>query len=151
MARPEHVPAWTMQVSIALRSVSLLVVEDDPDTLALYVASIGAAGGVVHGTRDAGEALEFLARWRPDAVLCDLHLPGVDGYDLLSLIRARPELHDVPVVAISGSHPDLERPRSITAGFAGYLVKPARLAEIVGSITRLVPAARERAAPEPVV
>ena len=117
-----------------LHGSAILIVEDDPDTLELFTASLVKLGAEVRTAKSAAAANALLADWRPDAVLCDLHLPGMDGYSLLDDIRANPALRDLPVIAISGSHPDIERARSSNAGFASYLVKPTKLREMVETI-----------------
>ena len=117
-----------------LAGTSVLVVEDDPETLALYVARLEQLGATVTGTCDAVSALAILATGRPDVVLCDLHLPELDGYQLLERMRESPELVDVPVIAISGSHPALEADRCKRAGFAEHLTKPVRFSVVVESI-----------------
>jgi CheY-like chemotaxis protein len=114
-----------------LEGRSVLVVEDDADTLALYTTALAKLGADVRCANSVEAALAHLAAWRPDAVLCDLHLPGFDGYSLIERIRAQPGLANLPVLAISGSHPEIERERSLRAGFAEHFVKPAKLGEIV--------------------
>ena len=122
----------------SLDGISVLVVEDDTDTLELFAASLSKRGAIVRTATSAEQALELLAVWRPDALLCDLHLPGVDGYTLLERIRRIPAMHDLPVIAISASHPALERDRSLEAGFASHLSKPTRLSEIIDAVTGVV-------------
>jgi len=120
----------------SLQGTSVLVVDDDAETLALFVQTLERLGANVSGATSAGSALSILAVWHPDVMLCDLHLPEVDGYALLGKIRERADLADVPVIAISGSHPDLEGERCRREGFADHLTKPARLATIVSAIRR---------------
>jgi CheY-like chemotaxis protein len=127
-----------------LEGTSVLVVEDDPDTLELYRTALTKLGGTVRTAQSAEAALALLADWRPDAVLCDLHLPGVDGYGLLAGIRADARLQGVPVVAISASHPELEGERTAIAGFTHHLVKPTKLGEIADTLASAVLAARTR-------
>jgi two-component system CheB/CheR fusion protein len=122
-----------------LASLSLLVVEDDSDTLALYERSLRAAGARVQCARTVHEALSILDTWHPDAVLCDLHLPDFDGYALLRNVLASPRLAKVPVIAISGSHPGVEHDRALQAGFRAHLTKPAKLAEIIAAVTAAIP------------
>jgi two-component system CheB/CheR fusion protein len=126
----------------SLSGTSVLVVEDDPETLALYVARLEQLGAAVNGATDAPAALSILAVWRPDVMLCDLHLPGMDGYQLMEQIRARPELAGVPVIAISGSHPALVADRCLREGFVELLTKPVRFARVVESILKRGAAAR---------
>ena len=120
-----------MRMAGALNRVSVLVVEDDPDTLEIFSLSLGAVGAQVRSVMSAEAALVMLATWRPDIVLCDLHLPGVDGYSLIEHVHADARLRTIPMISISGSHPDIEHERSRLAGFAKHLAKPSKLADIV--------------------
>ena len=119
---------------MSLQGTSVLIVDDDLETLSIYVQSLERIGAKVSGVTDAAGALSILETWHPDVVLCDLHLPVVDGYTLLARLRERRELDDIPVIAISGSHPTLEAERCKVAGFRDHLVKPVRLAAIISAI-----------------
>jgi two-component system CheB/CheR fusion protein len=118
-----------------LNGVSLLVLEDDPDTLHMFARSLAKAGAEVRTATTAEAALAILATWRPSAVLCDLHLPEVDGYDFLARLRETAALRDLPVIAISASHPSVEH--ALEAGFATHLLKPTKIAEIIGAVEAL--------------
>lgn len=125
-----------------LTGTSLLVLEDDPDTLELFAASLTRSGAEVRIAITASAALSLLASWRPHVVLCDLHLPGVDGFMFLEQVRAIPGLRDLPVIAISASHPAITRERALAEGFAAHLTKPSKLSEIIAAVlqVRAVPA-----------
>ena len=124
-----------------LEGVSVLVVDDEPDALELFATSLSRLGALVRSAATVEAAIRLLDSWTPDAVLCDLHLPGEDGYGLLERVRANPALNGVPVIAVSGSHPTLEREKSLSAGFADHLSKPARLRDIVSAVSAVVAAA----------
>jgi CheY-like chemotaxis protein len=132
-----------MRMAGALNRVSVLVVEDDPDTLELFTLSLGAVGAQVRSVDSAEAALALLATWRPDIVLCDLHLPGVDGYSLIEHVRADDRLRAIPMISISGSHPEIEHERSRRAGFVRHLAKPSKLADIVVAVASARSAAAE--------
>jgi two-component system cell cycle response regulator DivK len=119
---------------MSLQGTSVLIVDDDLETLSMYVQTLERLEAKVKGVTDAAGALTILEIWHPDVILCDLHLPGVDGYTLLARLRERSELDDVPVIAISGSHPALEAERCKRVGFRDHLVKPVRLNTIVAAI-----------------
>jgi len=121
----------------ALHDVSILVVADDLDTCELYERALRAVGATVRTANRVESALALLAAARPDVVLCDLHLPVRDGYALLREVLADPELAGIPIIAISGSHPALERERALEAGFARHLAKPSKLREIVTAVADL--------------
>ncbi|HEV7557553.1 MAG TPA: response regulator [Kofleriaceae bacterium] len=122
----------------ALKDVSILVIDDDPDVLELYQRLARAAGARVVTATNVAEALDALADWKPDAIVCDLHLPGMDGYGLIERVRADARLADLPVISISASHPDIEREHSRTAGFTTHLAKPTRFSDIINTVASLV-------------
>lgn len=126
-----------MRMAGALNRVLVLVVEDDPDTRELFTLSLGAVGAEVRSATTAEAALSMLASWRPDIILCDLHLPGVDGYSLIEHVHADARLRTLPMISISGSHPDIEFERSRLAGFAQHLTKPSKLADIVRAVANV--------------
>ena len=137
--------ATGMPITDGLAGTSILVIDDDNDALYLLATCLERAGANVLRAASVDAALALLTTWGADVVLCDLHLPEVDSYGFLSSMRAIRKLRDVPVVAISGSHPTLERERSLRAGFARYLTKPARLGEVVAAVKSVVASHRERA------
>jgi two-component system CheB/CheR fusion protein len=126
-----------MSLVESLHNISILVVEDDQDTCELYERSLRAAGATVRSATSMEAALVLLTAVHPDVVLCDLHMPDHDGYELLREVLADPELAGIPVIAISGSHPGLERERALEAGFARHLAKPSKLREIMTAVADL--------------
>ena len=117
----------------------ILVVDDDPDTLELFASAFEKLGGEVRRAASAEAAVgAFADGWRADVVLCDLHLPGRDGYALREDIRRI--AGEVPVIAISGSHPTVERERALAAGFAHYFSKPTKLKELLESTLDVIAA-----------
>jgi len=115
-----------------LRGCSVVVVEDDVDTLEFLSLLLRKLGAGVNVAGDADVARAVVAASRPDVILCDLGLPGQDGYALLRTLDAGGATW--PVIAISGHHSPTQRQRALAAGFAAYLPKPSKLAEIVATI-----------------
>ena len=125
---------WSAVHAETLDHRAVLVIEDDPDAQQLFVACLQRLGADVRAASSVTEALALLQAWRPDVALCDLNLATVDGYDLLAQLRADVTLAKIPVVAISGSHPELERDRALRAGFVEHLAKPTKLRAIVETL-----------------
>jgi CheY-like chemotaxis protein len=123
---------------VTLAGVSLLVLEDDRDTRELFARSLTKLGAEVRTAASAELALQLLENWSPDAIICDLHLPGVDGYGFLARVRELKHLDGVPMMAISASHPSVEHQKALDAGFASHLTKPSKLSDIIGEVTKLV-------------
>jgi len=103
----------------------LLIVDDDPDvgeTLGLVLEMFGYE---VARAFDGNSAVQTACQFRPDAVLMDIGLPGADGYEVVALLRALPEMSErVAYIAISGYPKPAPTLRTEAAAFAAYMVKP---------------------------
>jgi two-component system CheB/CheR fusion protein len=103
----------------------VLVVEDNrdaADTLGLLLQMQGHDVLVAYnGTDGIGRA----ASWEPDVVLCDIGLPGIDGFEVARRLRRQPGTERALLVAITGYGTEQDRRRGFEAGFDHYLVKPA--------------------------
>jgi CheY-like chemotaxis protein len=105
------------------RSV-LMVVEDDDVARRLVRLALDEAAYELHFVGDAPGALSLLRRVRPDAILMDIRLPGIDGVSLTERLKASPPLADIPVVMLSGDARRETLVRSREVGAAGFVVKP---------------------------
>ena len=108
-------------------AVSILLVEDNPDHALLTKLAIGHLDEVreVRVADDGFNALELLRHGvRPDLILLDLKLPGLNGFDVLEALRSDASLRAIPVVVLSTSSADADRSRVATLGALGYLDKP---------------------------
>jgi signal transduction histidine kinase/ActR/RegA family two-component response regulator len=113
----------------------VLVVDDSRDaaeSLAMLLSYLGANVRVAH---DGPAALSALEQHRPDAVLLDIGMPEMDGYEVARRIRRHRDFSTVPVIALSGWGQEEDRRRSRAAGFDYHLVKPADL-EVLRSLLR---------------
>ncbi|MFY3744787.1 ATP-binding protein [Anaeromyxobacter sp. Red801] len=108
----------------------VLVVEDNRDSAETLRDLLELAGHHADIALDARQALERCRTARPDAIVCDLGLPDMDGYELARTLRADPELASVLLVALSGYALPDDLARSAQAGFDAHLAKPARFEAI---------------------
>jgi CheY-like chemotaxis protein len=99
----------------------VVVIEDDRPSLDLFSAYLSGAELRVTAARDGASGLEAVRRVRPDAVLLDIRLPGVDGWSVLQTLKDDPDTRDIPVIVVSIVD---ERARGVALGAAEYLVKP---------------------------
>jgi two-component system, cell cycle response regulator DivK len=102
----------------------ILVVEDYPDNLALMTYLLTAAGHDVRGAGTGRQTLEAAHDDPPDIVVLDIQLPDMDGYQVLTELRADPRTAHVPVVAVTAYAMVGDRDDALAAGFDGYLPKP---------------------------
>ncbi len=109
---------------------SVLVVDDNADAAESLALVLRAAGYEVRTAHDGPAALEAAAAARPDAVLLDLGLPRMDGYEVARRLRRQAGAAPPLLVAVTGYGQEENRRRAEQAGFDGYLVKPADPGEV---------------------
>ncbi len=102
----------------------ILIIEDNPANLELMRYLLEAFGYRASVATDGEQAVEVASIERPDLILCDIQLPGVDGYEVKRLLRARGNLAHIPVVAVTALAMVGDRDKVLAAGFDGYLSKP---------------------------
>ena len=112
---------------------TVLVVEDDPHSAELLSVYLEGAGYRIALARDGAEGLELARRLRPRAVVLDILLPRVDGWDLLARLKADPATADSPVVVVSMLD---ERGKGLALGAVEYLVKPVGREELLEALER---------------
>lgn len=114
----------------------VLIVEDADALRGLFARVLARHGFEVCEAADGLEALESLDRFRPDLVLTDLMMPGLDGLGLLRRLRATPGMERLPVVVMTAA-PAPEAERAVfQAGGACLLAKPLDLAALIGCLAR---------------
>ncbi len=128
------------------RAVNILLVEDNPDHAELTLRALkdGNMLNEVFWVKDGAEALAFLfhsGRYaapgsapRPGLILLDLHLPKVDGHEVLRRVKTDPDLHTIPVVILTTSAQDDEVSRCYKAGVNSYVCKPVTFGNFVASV-----------------
>ena len=128
----------------------ILIVDDNydgADSLAMLLEEVGHETHLAH---DGVEALEVAERIRPDAVLLDIGLPKLNGYEVCQRLRERPWADGLVIIALTGWGQDEDRQRSLDAGFDTHLVKPvdhSLLMRLLASLPSPGVAARPPAAP----
>ena len=115
----------------AREAASVLVVDDDPETLRHVRDALTGAGYAALVTGEVEEAERLVWTKRPDLVLLDLMLPGRDGVEFM---RETPALSEVPVIFISGYGREETVVRALEAGAADYIVKPFSSAELTARV-----------------
>ena len=124
----------------AAADTTILVVEDDPDQLALAELRLGMAGYQVRSV-DRAKALSRTLREdaRPDLLLLDVMLPDGNGFDILAQLRGRPEFSTLPIVMLTVKAELVHIRNGLALGADGYITKPyskAQLAEVIGHVLK---------------
>jgi CheY-like chemotaxis protein len=120
-----------------LTGVTVLVVEDDPDSLDVLRQIVEAFGATVQTARDGADAADVVSEDDlPDLIFCDLLMPRKNGFQLMGWLQKRPHLARIPVVAVTALGTQVDFMRTFSAGFSGHLVKPIELRQVEAQLRR---------------
>jgi CheY-like chemotaxis protein len=107
------------------RPTRVLVVDDNQDAADSLAVFLRLTGHEVRTAADGPAALEAAREFRPDGVILDIGLPGLDGCEVARRLRQDPDLAGALLVALTGYALEADRRRCLEAGFDGFLAKPA--------------------------
>jgi two-component system, cell cycle response regulator DivK len=117
-------------------SGKILYIEDNEQNLYLVRYILERGGYTVIGARDGQEGIAAASRELPALILLDIQLPGMDGYAVSAKLRERPELADIPIVAVTSYAMTGDRERALEAGCTGYIEKPINPETFLSQIER---------------
>jgi two-component system CheB/CheR fusion protein len=120
------------------RTIQLLVVEDSEDILYIMKTELEWMGYVVHGARDGNTALQLAKEHRPDVIISDIQMPGIDGFELIRRIRSTKELAKVPAIALTGFGMETDVKRALERGFTAHMTKPVEPDKLSDMIEKLI-------------
>jgi len=100
------------------------VVDDNPDVAESLVMALKGLAREIRLAHGGAQALEIARTFKPEFILCDLGMPGMDGYETARRLRQLPELGHVVIAAVSGYGTEEDRQRARAAGFDHHFVKP---------------------------
>jgi signal transduction histidine kinase/integral membrane sensor domain MASE1/CheY-like chemotaxis protein len=130
-------------VPATARALRILLVEDNKDSAEAFAHLLRRRGHEIHVARDGEQGLADARALRPDVVLLDIGLPGLDGYEVARRLRESGDAKRTLLVAVSGYGQESDRRRAREAGFDHHLVKPVKLDELE-RILALVPSRPNR-------
>jgi signal transduction histidine kinase len=144
---PLTAPAAAVRMPGHTRSAHrILLADDNSDSLDSLAELLAMAGHEAYKAGDGTHALAAATQLRPDLILLDIGMPGLDGYEVARRIRAQPWGRDVTLVALTGWGQDNDRKRSGEAGFDAHWVKPLELKRLWNLLESLPEPGRARAA-----
>jgi PAS domain S-box-containing protein len=124
---------------VSLADVHVLVVDDEPDARELVKRLLEMAGASVSMAASVSEAMECILARRPNVLVCDLAMPGEDGYSLIRWLRVLEESQEsgLPALALSAYARSEDRTKAIRSGFQNHLAKPVEPAELMAVVSSL--------------
>src|SRR5262249_41897622 len=124
--------------AVAERGKHLLVVDDSPSVRRVVSSMLRQHNWEVQTARDGIEALEMISGQTPAAVLLDIEMPRMDGYELISTVRAQDQYRTLPLIVLTSRAAAKHHQRAIALGANEYVVKPYQDEELLRIIERLV-------------
>jgi CheY-like chemotaxis protein len=132
-------PREQAATTVDLTGLHVLIVDDDPDALTLMREVLETAGATVISADSGRAALSVLDAQTPHAIVSDLGMPGMDGFELLAALRHSPveSQRRIPAAAVTAYARSEDRARSLTSGFQIHLSKPIDPRELVATVGAL--------------
>jgi CheY-like chemotaxis protein len=122
----------------AARGKHILVVDDSPSVRRVVSNMLKQHGWETQMARDGVEALELISQQTPAAVLLDIEMPRMDGYELMATIRAQEQYRTLPLVVLTSRAAVKHQQRAMQIGANGYVVKPYQDEELINMLNTLV-------------
>jgi CheY-like chemotaxis protein len=118
---------------------SILVADDDLTTVVLVKAAIEGNDMHCHVASDGREALEMARERHPDAIILDVNMPALDGYEVLASLKNDQKTSSIPTILLTSYQQEINVLRGFSLGAADYIVKPFNPIEMVARLKRLLP------------
>jgi signal transduction histidine kinase/ActR/RegA family two-component response regulator len=124
----------------AISGLKILAVDDEGDSRDMIRAVLEENGARVMTAGSTKEALEALPGWNPDVLICDIGMPGEDGYALIKRLRETEAKHgkNTPAIALTGYARIEDRMRAISAGFQVFIAKPIEANELTAIVASVI-------------
>src|SRR5437763_6256688 len=132
-------PARTLE-----KKPKILYIEDNRENRMLVRAVLEASGYTIVEAEDGLAGIEAAIREEPALILLDINLPGVDGYEIVAILKSFPNLAATPVIAVTAYAMQGDRQRTLVAGCDGYIQKPINVDAFPGEVADFVGGKRER-------
>ena len=120
-------------------SKRILVIEDTEDNRQIIRDLLSSAGYEMIEAVDGIEGVAVAERERPDLILMDIQLPGIDGYEATRRIRALPEIGTTPIIAVTSYALSGDEAKAREAGCDGYVAKPFSPRQLLAKIREFLP------------
>ena len=117
----------------------ILVVEDQEDNRQIIRDLLSATDYEIMEAESGEQALEAVAKQRPDLILMDIQLPGMDGYEATRRIKADPALRSIPIIAVTSYALSGEEQKARAAGCDEYVAKPYSPRQLLAKIRQYLP------------
>jgi two-component system, cell cycle response regulator len=114
--------------------MNILIIEDDPTDMKLLMAVLSSSGHELLGNGSAEQAMLQIRAHKPEMILLDLKLPGMDGLRLARRLKQDPDTRDIPIVAITAAGEIFTKEAALKSGCDAFILKPIDTRKLSGQI-----------------
>ncbi|MBC8443498.1 MAG: response regulator [Deltaproteobacteria bacterium] len=123
----------------------ILVVDDEPSIVVPLQFLMEQQGYSVILAENGHDALDLIYKYKPDLVLLDIMLPGIDGYEVCEIVRLNPALRDVKIIFLTAKGREVEIAKGMALGADAYITKPFSNADLVAKVKAILENVHEKA------
>jgi DNA-binding response OmpR family regulator len=123
----------------------ILIVDDEPNVLVPIQFLMEQQGYRVMTAERGEDALDLIYQYKPDLVLLDIMLPGIDGYEVCEIIRLNPDFRDVKIIFLTAKGRESEIAKGLALGADAYISKPFSNTTLVARVKELLETTHEEA------
>ena len=123
----------------------ILIVDDEPSIVVPIQFLMEQQGYSVIVAENGHDALDLIYKYKPDLILLDIMLPGIDGYEVCEIVRLNPKLRDVKVIFLTAKGREVEIAKGLALGADAYITKPFSNAELVAKVKTVLDNIHEKA------
>ena len=123
----------------------ILIVDDDPNLIVPIQFLMEQLGYRVMLSERGEDALDLIYRYKPDLVLLDIMLPGIDGYEVCEIIRLNPNYRNVKIIFLTAKGREVEIAQGLALGADAYITKPFSNAALIAKVKEILEKAYEEA------
>ena len=116
----------------------ILIVDDEPSVVVPIQFLMEQQGYRVMSAERGEDALDLIYRYKPDLVLLDIMLPGIDGYEVCEIVRLNPDYRNVKIIFLTAKGREEEIAKGLALGADAYITKPYSNAELVAKVKELL-------------
>jgi phosphate regulon transcriptional regulator PhoB len=121
-----------------MSSKTILVVDDEKDLVELVGYNLGKEGFIILQAFDGESALETVRRKKPDMLILDLMLPGLNGLDICRILRSKPETEAIPIIMLTAKGEEVDKIIGLEIGADDYITKPFNIRELLARVRSLL-------------
>ena len=121
-----------------LNGWDIVVIDDEEDSLLVAQIVLDEYGANTHTASNGEEGLQVIRKVKPRFVICDLSMPVLDGWELVSRMQRDPGLREIPAIALTAHAMVGDRERAVAAGFHNYLTKPLTVETFMQDLVSLM-------------